>query len=307
MTISKVSHHPGMLSSDDEVIADLTPRQLLIKRIKGHRGLIIGFSIIVALMLVGIFAPLIAPYDPFEQVLSKRLRPPIWSEGGSLTHVFGTDHLGRDYLSRLIFGTRISLMIGYGAATVGMLIGVSLGICAGYFGGRVDQIISYILTCQLSLPGLLLTMTLVFYIGPSVYVVIGVIGVLHWTYYLVVTRAAAMQIRQMDYIAAAQAMGSSEFDIIWKEILPNLMSQIIVIFTLEVGFAILAESALSFLGIGIQAPTPSWGLMIAEGKVAMFFQPWLVIIPGCALFILVLATNLMGDGIRDVTSPENRN
>jgi peptide/nickel transport system permease protein len=296
-----------MLSSDDEVIADLTPRQLLIKRIKGHRGLIIGFSIIVALMLVGIFAPLIAPYDPFEQVLSKRLRPPIWSEGGSLTHVFGTDHLGRDYLSRLIFGTRISLMIGYGAATVGMLIGVSLGICAGYFGGRVDQIISYILTCQLSLPGLLLTMTLVFYIGPSVYVVIGVIGVLHWTYYLVVTRAAAMQIRQMDYIAAAQAMGSSEFDIIWKEILPNLMSQIIVIFTLEVGFAILAESALSFLGIGIQAPTPSWGLMIAEGKVAMFFQPWLVIIPGCALFILVLATNLMGDGIRDVTSPENRN
>jgi peptide/nickel transport system permease protein len=307
MTISKVSHHPGMLSSDDEVIADLTPRQLLIKRIKGHRGLIIGFSIIVALMLVGIFAPLIAPYDPFEQVLSKRLLPPIWSEGGSLTHVFGTDHLGRDYLSRLIFGTRISLMIGYGAATVGMLIGVSLGICAGYFGGRVDQIISYILTCQLSLPGLLLTMTLVFYIGPSVYVVIGVIGVLHWTYYLVVTRAAAMQIRQMDYIAAAQAMGSSEFDIIWKEILPNLMSQIIVIFTLEVGFAILAESALSFLGIGIQAPTPSWGLMIAEGKVAMFFQPWLVIIPGCALFILVLATNLMGDGIRDVTSPENRN
>jgi peptide/nickel transport system permease protein len=296
-----------MLSSDDEVIADLTPRQLLIKRIKGHRGLIIGFSIIVALMLVGIFAPLIAPYDPFEQVLSKRLLPPIWSEGGSLTHVFGTDHLGRDYLSRLIFGTRISLMIGYGAATVGMLIGVSLGICAGYFGGRVDQIISYILTCQLSLPGLLLTMTLVFYIGPSVYVVIGVIGVLHWTYYLVVTRAAAMQIRQMDYIAAAQAMGSSKFDIIWKEILPNLMSQIIVIFTLEVGFAILAESALSFLGIGIQAPTPSWGLMIAEGKVAMFFQPWLVIIPGCALFILVLATNLMGDGIRDVTSPENRN
>jgi peptide/nickel transport system permease protein len=296
-----------MLSSDDEVIADLTPRQLLIKRIKGHRGLIIGFSIIVALMLVGIFAPLITPYDPFEQVLSKRLLPPIWSEGGSLTHVFGTDHLGRDYLSRLIFGTRISLMIGYGAATVGMLIGVSLGICAGYFGGRVDQIISYILTCQLSLPGLLLAMTLVFYIGPSVYVVIGVIGVLHWTYYLVVTRAAAMQIRQMDYIAAAQAMGSSKFDIIWKEILPNLMSQIIVIFTLEVGFAILAESALSFLGIGIQAPTPSWGLMIAEGKVAMFFQPWLVIIPGCALFILVLATNLMGDGIRDVTSPENRN
>ncbi len=307
MATSRLSHYRSTSSLDDEVAAEFTPGQLLFRRIKEHRGLIIGFLIIVVLILIGVFAPLIAPYDPFEQILSKRLIPPFWSEGGSLEHLFGTDHLGRDYLSRLIFGTRISLMIGYGAATVGMVIGVSLGVCAGYFGGRVDQLISYILTCQLSLPGLLLAMTLVFYIGPSVYVVIGVIGVLHWTYYLVVTRAAAMQIREMDYIAAAQAMGSSRFNIIWKEILPNLMSQIIVIFTLEVGFAILAESALSFLGIGIQAPTPSWGLMIAEGKVAMFFQPWLVIIPGGALFILVLATNLMGDGIRDVTSPENRN
>lgn len=295
------------LSLNSEPIAELTPRQLLIRRIMGHKGLIIGFIIILSLLLVAIFAPLLAPHDPYEQVLSKRLLPPFWSDGGRLEHLFGTDHLGRDYLSRLIYGTRISLMIGYGAATVGMFIGVSMGICAGYFGGRIDQLISYVLTCQLSLPGLLLTMTLVFFIGPSVYVVIGVIGVLHWTYYLVVTRSAAMQIRQMDYIAAAQAIGCSRFTIIKNEILPNLMSQIIVIFTLEVGFAILAESALSFLGIGIQAPTPSWGLMIAEGKAAMFFQPWLVIIPGAALFILVLATNLMGDGIRDVTAPENRN
>ncbi len=307
MTITQLGYQHTTLSQDDEILAELTPRQLLIRRIKGHKGLIIGFIIIVSLILVGLFAPLIAPYDPFDQVLSKRLLPPSWSDGGSLEHLFGTDHLGRDYLSRLIFGTRISLMIGYGAATVGLLIGVSLGICAGYFGGRVDQVISYILTCQLALPGLLLTMTLVFFIGPSVYVVIGVIGVLHWTYYLVVTRAAAMRIRELDYIAAAKSMGSSKFNIIVREILPNLMSQIIVIFTLEVGFAILSESALSFLGIGIQAPTPSWGLMIAEGKIAMFFQPWLVIIPGAALFVLVLATNLMGDGLRDVTSPENRN
>ncbi len=295
------------LTLGTETVTELTPRQLLIRRIKGHKGLIIGFTVIVSLIIVGIFAPMIAPHDPYDQLLSKRLIPPVWSPGGTTEYLLGTDHLGRDYLSRLIYGTRISLMIGYGAATVGLLIGVSMGICAGYFGGRVDQLISYILTCQLSLPGLLLTMTLVFFIGPSVYVVIGVIGVLHWTYYLVVSRSAAMQIRQMDYIAAAKSIGCSKFHIIRKEILPNLMSQIIVIFTLEVGFAILAESALSFLGIGIQAPTPSWGLMIAEGKVAMFFQPWLVIIPGAALFVLVLATNLMGDGIRDVTAPENRN
>jgi len=292
---------------ESETITELSPRQLLIRRILNHKGLIIGFSIIFSLFLVGIFAPLIAPHDPYDQVLSKRLIPPVWSLGGTMEHILGTDHLGRDYLSRLIYGTRISMMIGYGAATVGMLIGVTMGICAGYFGGRVDQIISYILTCQLSLPGLLLAMTLVFFIGPSVYVVICVIGVLHWNLYLVVTRAATMQIRQMDYIFAAKSIGCSGFSIICREILPNLMSQIIVIFTLEVGFAILAESALSFLGVGIQAPTPSWGLMIAEGKAAMFFQPWLVIIPGAALFVLVLATNLMGDGIRDVTAPENRN
>jgi len=307
MTTAELNSSHTALSADEETILELTPRQLLIRRIKAHKGLIIGFVIITSLMLVGLFAPLIAPYDPFEQALPKRLLPPFWSPGGSLDHLFGTDHLGRDYLSRLIYGTRISLMIGYGAATVGMIIGVSLGICAGFFGGRVDQVVNYLLTCRLALPGLLLTMTLVFFIGPSVYVVIGVIGVLHWTYYLVVTRAAAMQIRQLDYIAAAQSLGISRLRILSGEILPNLMSQIIVIFTLEVGFAILSESALSFLGIGIQAPTPSWGLMIAEGKVAMFFQPWLIIIPGAALFVLVLATNLMGDGLRDVTSPENRN
>jgi len=294
------------IPADEETVVELNPRQLLLRRVKNHKGLIIGFVIITFLMLVGFFAPLISPYDPFEQSLQKRLMPPFWSQGGTLAHFFGTDHLGRDYLSRLIYGTRISLMIGYGAATVGLIIGVTLGMCAGYFGGRVDRIISYLLTCRLALPGLLMTMTLVFFIGPSVYVVIGVIGVLHWTYYLVVTRAAAMQIRELDYIDAARSLGVGRLRIISGEILPNLMNHIIVIFTLEVGLAILSESALSFLGVGIQPPTPSWGLMIAEGKAAMFFQPWLIIIPGMALFILVLATNLMGDGLRDVTSPENR-
>jgi peptide/nickel transport system permease protein len=307
MTTTELNSSSAAISVDEEAIIELTPRQLLFRRAKSHKGLIIGFTIITFLMLVGLFAPVISPYDPFEQDLPKRLLPPFRSQGGTMEHFFGTDHLGRDYLSRLIHGTRISLMIGYGAATVGLIIGVSLGICAGYFGGRTDQIISYLLTCRLALPGLLMTMTLVFFIGPSVYVVIGVIGILHWTYYLVVTRAAAMQIRELDYIDAARSLGIGKLRIISGEILPNLMNHIIVIFTLEVGLAILSESALSFLGVGIQPPTPSWGLMIAEGKAAMFFQPWLIIIPGMALFILVLATNLMGDGLRDVTSPENRN
>jgi peptide/nickel transport system permease protein len=221
--------------------------------------------------------------------------------------VLGTDHLGRDYLTRLMYGARISLAIGLGAASIGCLIGVTLGVLAGYFGGRVDQAVSYLLTCQLALPTLLLAMSLVFLIGPSVFVVICIIGVLHWTYFLVVTRAATLQIRELDYVTAARALGCSRFQVITHEVLPNVTNQIIVIFTLEVGIAIIAEASLSFLGVGVPAPHPSWGLLIAEGKNSMFFRPWLVVIPGLVLFALVIAINLMGDGLRDVTAPENRN
>lgn len=285
----------------------LSPPQLLRRRMRRHAGFLIGAAILAALVLLALLAPLIAPHDPVATGLGDRLLPPVWENGGRWTYLLGTDHLGRDYLSRLLYGARISLAIGFGAATIGCLIGVTLGVCAGYFGGRVDQVVSFVLTCQLALPGLLLTMALVFLIGPSVWVVIGVIGALHWTYYLVVTRSATLQIRQLDYVAASQAMGSSRWQVITHDILPNLLNQIIVIYTLELGIAILSEAALSFLGVGIQPPTPSWGLMIAEGKTAMFYRPWLVILPGMAIFLLVIATNLMGDGLRDVTAVEGRN
>jgi peptide/nickel transport system permease protein len=283
------------------------PGQALRARMLSHKGLLVGLAIIASMVLLALLAPIIAPHDPYAQDLGRRLLPPVWDAKGTWQNLLGTDHLGRDYLSRLLYGSRISLVIGVAAASIGCLIGVTLGVCAGYFGGRVDQVVSYLLTCQLALPSLLFAMSLVFLIGPSLFVVIGVIGVLHWTYYLVVTRAATMQIRQLDYISAARALGSNRWQVMTCEILPNLLNPIIVIFTLEVGIAILAEASLSFLGVGLQAPTPSWGLMIAEGKNAMFFRPWLVIVPGAALFVLVIATNLMGDGVRDVTAPENRN
>ena len=293
------------MPADEPVVPP--PRELMVRRMRHHAGFLIGAGILGALLLLALAAPLIAPHDPVSPVLGDRLLPPGWEQGGRWEYPLGTDHLGRDYLSRLLYGARISLAIGFGAAAIGCLIGVTLGVCAGYFGGRIDQAISYLLTCQLALPGLLLTMALVFLIGPSVWVVICVIGVLHWTYYLVVTRSATMQIRGLDYVAAAEAIGASRRQILLHEVLPNLLNQIIVIFTLELGIAILSEAALSFLGVGIQPPTPSWGLMIAEGKTAMFYRPWLVILPGMALFLLVIATNLMGDGLRDVTAPEGRN
>ncbi|WP_226781639.1 ABC transporter permease [Oceaniglobus trochenteri] len=304
-----------MTSTDQTFTADpedgttfaLTPGQIFRRRIFGHTGFLIGAGLILAIVLIAIFAPLLAPHDPYAQSLSARMLPPVWSDGGNPDYLLGTDQNGRDYLSRLIYGTRVSITIGLGAATVGLLIGVTLGVMAGYFGGWIDHAISFLLTAQLALPGLLLAMALVFIIGPSIWVVIGIVGVLHWTYYLVVTRAATQRIRSQDFVAAASASGASPRQIIWHEIMPNLLSSIIVIFTFELGIAILAESSLSFLGVGIQPPTPSWGLMIAEGKQAMFYRPWLVVLPGICLFLLVIGANLMGDGLRDITSPEGRN
>jgi peptide/nickel transport system permease protein len=284
-----------------------TPGQIIRRRALGHKSLLIGAGLIFTLAFIALAAPLIAPHDPFAQSLGSRMLPPVWSDGGSWDYLLGTDQNGRDYLSRLIYGARVSMAIGLGAATIGLIIGVTLGMLAGYFGGWVDHAVSFLLTAQLALPGLLLAMALVFIIGPSVWVVIGIIGVLHWTYYLVVTRSATQRIRSLDFVAAAAASGAGPRQIIWHEILPNLVSQIIVIFTFEVGIAILAEASLSFLGVGIQPPTPSWGLMIAEGKQAMFFRPWLVVLPGMCLFILVIGANLMGDGLRDVTAPEGMN
>jgi peptide/nickel transport system permease protein len=285
----------------------ISPWRTTRRRVLAHRGFLIGATVIVLIAMLALAAPWLAPHDPYLQDLGKRLIPPVWDARGSWEHIFGTDHLGRDYLSRLMYGARISLLIGLGAAGIGCLIGVSLGVAAGYFGGRIDQVVSYLLTCQLALPGLLLAMSLVFLIGPSVAVVILVIGALHWTYFLVVTRAATQQIRSLDYVSAAQALGCSRLQIIAHEVLPNLLNQIIVVFTLEIGVAILAEASLSFLGVGVPAPNPSWGLLIAEGKNSMFFRPWLVVVPGLFLFALVIAVNLMGDGLRDVTAPENRN
>jgi len=291
----------------DERDSGVTPWQAARRRMARHTGLKLGAAIIIGMAMVALLAPVLVPHDPYLQNLPQRLIPPVWDAKGSWQYPLGTDHLGRDYLSRLLFGARVSLMIGLGAALIGCAIGVTLGVCAGYFGGRLDQVVTYLLTCQLALPGLLLMMTLVFLIGPSLVVVIAVIGSLHWSYYLVVTRSVTQQLRELDFVTAARTLGCSRWQIISYEILPNLLNQIIVIFTLEVGVAIISEASLSFLGVGVPAPTPSWGLMIAEGRKSIFFRPWLVIVPGLALFLLVIAINLMGDGLRDVTAPENRN
>ena len=277
---------------------------LLRRRVLGHKGLIIGVGLLCAIVALALLAPLIAPHDPYEQDLARRLIPPIWYEQGRWAHPLGTDNLGRDYLSRVIYGARISLLIGVAVMVISGLIGTTLGLLAGYFGGRVDSVVTFIITVRLAMPLVLVALAVVATIGGSLTVVVLVLGLLRWDRFAVVTRAATQQVRALEFIAAAECTGASSLRIILGEVLPNITPQLVVVATVEAAQSILFEAALSFLGLGVQPPLPSWGLMIAEAKLYMFFSFWLIAIPGTALALLVLAINMVGDGVRDVTAPE---
>ena len=289
----------------DELIAP-TPAALMRRRALGHAGLLIGAGVLAAIILMAFAAPLIAPHDPYAQDLGRRLIPPIWHDAGNWAHPLGTDMLGRDYLSRLIYGSRISLLIGFSVMLLSGLIGTALGITAGYFGGKVDLVVTYFITVRLALPAILVALAVVALVGSSLWLVILVLSLLRWDRFAVVMRSATMQVRSLDYVQAAKAIGCSTPRIVLGEILPNVANALVVVATLEMAAAILLEAALSFLGLGVQPPLPSWGLMISEAKSYMFFSAWLITIPGAALFALVLAINLLGDGVRDVTEPEGR-
>lgn len=298
-----------MTQTADPLLQDIigpTPGQLLRKRIFGHQGLLIGGLVLGLLVIVALFAPLIAPHDPYAQSLLSRMEPPVFL-GGTWEHPLGTDHLGRDYLSRLIYGARVSLMIGLVAALISGLIGTAMGVAAGYFGGRVDAVVTFLINVRLAMPVVLVALAVVAIFGGSLTVVILVLGLLLWDRFAVVMRSSTLQVRGREYVAAARAIGCSNTRIVMSEIMPNIVNNLIVVVTLEMAHAVLLEAALSFLGLGVQPPTPSWGLMVSEGKQMMLFEPWLVLIPGFVLFALVLAINLLGDGLRDVTAPENRN
>jgi peptide/nickel transport system permease protein len=238
--------------------------------------------------------------------LSRRVINPIWHEDGTWEHPLGTDNLGRDYLSRLMYGARISLLIGVAAMLIAGVIGTTMGVAAGYFGGRVDMVINAIITTRLALPIMLVALAVVALVGGSLEIVILVLGLMIWNRFALVMRASTQQLRSMDYVSAAKAAGCSTLRILLTEVLPNILNNLIVVATLEVTRAILIEAALSFLGMGVQPPLPSWGLMVSEAKEFMLFSPWMITIPGMAIFILVLSINLLGDGIRDVTAPESR-
>jgi peptide/nickel transport system permease protein len=263
-------------------------------------GVALGALIVGFVALIAVFAPLLTPHDPFAQDLAHRLVPPAFMQGGGPEHWLGTDQIGRDYLSRLILGARISMLIGLMTVITSGLIGGTLGIAGGYFGGRIDECVLFAITCRLAIPLILVALTAVALVGSSLTIVVATLGLLLWDRFAVVARVSTMRVRSLDYIAAARAAGCSPLYILLREVLPNIVRPLAVVATLEMALAILLEATLSFLGLGVPPPLPSWGLMIAEAKDYMFFSPWVIMIPGAALFVLVLGINLLGDGLNHI-------
>ena len=283
-----------------------TARPSVWRKMRGNTGALIGGTLLAVIILIALLAPLLAQHDPIAQDLSRRLLPPFWHDRAVPEHLLGTDHLGRDYLSRMIYGARVSLGVGLGVILVSGAIGITLGLIAGYFGGWIDMVISFAITTRLSLPIVLVALAAVALGGASLTTLITVLGLLLWDRFAVVTRAAAQSLRHQEFIMGLRSIGASRMRILFLEILPNMRATILVVVSLEVANVILLEAALSFLGLGVRPPTPSWGLMISEGRDNILFDPWLIALPGSALCLLVLAVNLFGDGMRDITGPARK-
>src|SRR5215831_1232401 len=264
-------------------------------------------AILIFLLLIpAIFASQVAPHDPLKGSLSKRLKPPAWMEGGSMEYPLGTDKLGRDILSRIIYGSRISLMISLVAIFVGGSIGTTLGLMSGYFGGKLDALIMRLVDISLSFPTILLALVLVAAVGPSFATVITVLVVLLWARYARLVRGETLSIKELDFIARARVAGASHARIMARYIFPNVVNSLVVLATLQVGAVILLESTLSFLGAGIPRPTAAWGVMIADGRELIVTAWWVAMFPGVAIMLTVLSLNLLGDWLRDHLDPKLR-
>jgi peptide/nickel transport system permease protein len=262
--------------------------------------------LLLLLVIPALLAPLIAPYDPIEGRLSERLAPPAWLTGGSSGHLLGTDKQGRDILTRIIYGARISLSVSLASIALAGSIGTVTGLAAAYFGGWLDAIVMRIVDAFLSMPLVLVALVVVAVFGPSFLTVIGVVTAVLWTSYARQVRAEALSVKHMDFVARARVVGASDLRIMFRHILPNVMNTIIVLATLEMGSVILLEATLSFLGAGIPRPDPSWGVMVADGRDQITAAWWMSFFPGFALMMVVLSANVLGDWLRDHLDPKLR-
>ena len=289
-------------TADAAVAAAVQPAESAPRRRLSFRA-VFGLAVILGMGAAALLAPQIAPWDPTRQMLVKRLRPPMWEARGLRQHPLGTDHLGRDILSRILYGGRISLGVGLSAVTLSCLIGVTLGLLAGFHGGRTDALIMRVVDVFLAIPYILLAMGVVFALGASLVNVILVMAVTRWVQFARVVRADVLSIREREFVSGARARGNRSLRLLLRHVLPNALTPIIVMATLELAFMIIYESALSFLGLGVQPPTPTWGWMLADGRNYIATAWWLATFPGLAIMLTVLAVNLLGDWLRDTLDP----
>lgn len=281
----------------------LSPRSRLWRKFLQNPVGVVGAIILLIVVVGAVFADYLAPHDPERQRLIARFTPPFWATGGSLTHPLGTDNVGRDIWSRIVHGSRISLVVGICAVGISTLIGVTLGLISGFTGGRVDSAIMALVDIMLAFPQLILAFAMVAVLGPGIGNIILVLGITGWERYARVVRAEVLALREREFVQAAHAIGVSNFKIIFGHIMPNTFSSVIVMATLQTAQAILAEAALSFLGLGTGRTYPSWGQMIALGRDYISIAWWISTFPGLAILLTVLAINLVGDRIRDMLDP----
>ncbi|HEV8458366.1 MAG TPA: ABC transporter permease [Methylomirabilota bacterium] len=287
---------PGRAAGEREWVMQL-------RRLIRRRTALFGLAVVAVAVLTAVLAPLVSPFDPLEQDIGQRLREPGWADGQGRVHPLGTDHLGRDILARIIFGSRVALVVGLAAVSISGVLGLAIGLAAGYFGGRVDDFLMRVADVQLAFPFILLAIAVIGVLGPSLENIIIVIGVSSWVVYARVVRGEVLSIREREFVQAAIALGSRNWRIIVRHVLPNTFTPWLVVATLDMARVIVLESALSFLGLGVQPPTPTWGGMLADGRVYLSTAWWLATFPGLAILFTVLGINLFGDGLRDTLDP----
>lgn len=283
-----------------------SPFAAALRELLANRTAIVSIGIVLAIAAMALFAPWIAPHDPYEADLFRRLQPPVWLEGGEWTHPLGCDQLGRDILSRIVYGARVSMTIGLLVVAIAAVIGTTLGILAGYLRGLVDALIGRIVDTLLGFPYLIFAIGLMAAMGPGLANIVLALVLKEWVLTCRVARAETLAAREMDYVEAARALGASPLRIMLGEILPNILSPVLVVATFRMATIVILEASLSFLGLGVQPPVPSWGSMVADGRAFLLDAWWVATLPGVAIFILVLAINLASQGLRDVFDPRLR-
>jgi len=274
-----------------------------LRRLARRRTALFGLCVVVAVLVLAVAAPWVTSWDPIEQDIPSRLQAPGSVHASGRVHVLGTDHLGRDLLARIVFGARPALLVGFAAVAISGLLGLVLGLVSGYFGGRVDDVFMRLADIQLAFPFILLAIAVIGVLGPSLPVIIVVIGVSSWVVYARVVRSEVLSIREREFVQAARALGVRDVRILLRHVLPNALTPWLVVATLDMARVIVIESALSFLGLGVQPPTPTWGGMLADGRVYISTAWWLATFPGLAILFTVLGINLFGDGLRDTLDP----